>query len=55
MQRVIAATIRRRVVQDGEPLTTALEADFLADHITDDLMGLHPLVPAEHWVPQDGE
>lgn len=52
LQRVIAETLQRRVVDRGEPLATHQEADLLADHIADDLMKLEPLVPPEHWVSE---
>lgn len=53
LQQVIARTLQRRVVAEGQPVTNDQEADFLADHIADDLMTLFPLVPREHWVSRE--
>ena len=52
IQRVVAATLTQRLVEWGETVTTAEEADMLADHVADDLAAqLRVHVPAQHRLP----
>jgi len=55
IQRRIAWTLNRRLVEDGERVRSAQDADFLADHIADDLMAIEPAVPPQHWVKDASE
>jgi len=54
LQARISETLNRRLVEEGEQVESAQEADFLADHIADDLMAIEPRVPEQHWL-KDGE
>jgi hypothetical protein len=53
LQRQIAETLKSRLVERGGSVANEQEADWLADHITDDLMRIEPLVPPEHWVDRN--
>jgi hypothetical protein len=48
IQRAVTETLIKRLLEIGDEVRNAEEADMLADHIADDLMLLHPRVP-EHY------
>ncbi len=54
LQARLSATLTSRMATGADALMSEQEADFLADHLADDLMVLRPSVPPENWLPDEG-
>lgn len=44
------STLVDRLATGPDAIMSEQDADFLADHVADDLMALSPVIPPEHWV-----
>ena len=50
IQARVRSTLVERLATVPDAIMPEQEADFLADHVADDLMSLSPVIPPEHWV-----
>ena len=50
IQARVRSTLIERLATGPDATMSEQEADFLADHVADDLMALAPVIPPEHWV-----
>lgn len=50
IQARVRETLVERLAAGPDAVMSEQDADFLADHIADDLMLLSPSIPQEHWV-----
>lgn len=50
IQAQVRSTLVDRLATGPDAIMSEQDADFLADHVADDLMALSPVIPPEHWV-----
>lgn len=50
IQARVRSTLVERLATGPDAIMSEQEADFLADHVADDLMYLSPVIPPAHWV-----
>lgn len=50
MQARVRKTLVERLATGPDAVLSEQDADFLADHVADDLMLLAPSIPTEHWI-----
>lgn len=50
IQARVRSTLVERLATGPGAIMSEQEADFLADHVADDLMSLSPVIPPVHWV-----
>ena len=55
IQARVRSTLIERLATGPDAVMSEQEADFLADHVADDLMSVSPVIPPERWVanPRD--
>lgn len=50
IQNRVHSTLVERLATGPDAVMSEQDADFLADHVADDLMSLSPVIPPEHWL-----
>jgi hypothetical protein len=50
IQARVRETLVERLATGVDAVLSEQDADFLADHVADDLMLLAPSIPPEHWI-----
>lgn len=50
IQARVRGTLVERLGTGPKAILSEQDADFLADHVADDLMSLSPVIPPQYWV-----